>query len=40
LAKSGGKRSWVSGKTFFYDYIITPQATGYTREKIAEWGEP
>jgi ubiquinone/menaquinone biosynthesis C-methylase UbiE len=38
LAKSRGKRTWQGAKNFFYDYIVTPQATFYTREQITEWG--
>ena len=38
LVKSRGKRTWRGAKNFFYDYIITPQATFHTREEIAEWG--
>lgn len=38
LAKSRGKRSWAGAKNFFYDYILTPQATFYTRDEIARWG--
>jgi ubiquinone/menaquinone biosynthesis C-methylase UbiE len=39
LAKSRGRRSWEGTKNFFYDYIITPQATFYTREEITIWGD-
>jgi hypothetical protein len=39
LAKSRGRRSWAGAKNFFYDYIITPQATFYTREEITAWGD-
>lgn len=38
LVKSGGKRTWSGAKNFFYDYIITPQATFHTREEIVKWG--
>jgi ubiquinone/menaquinone biosynthesis C-methylase UbiE len=38
LVKSGGKRTWDGAKNFFYDYIITPQATFYAREEITAWG--
>lgn len=38
LVKSGGKRTWHGAKNFFFDYIITPQATFHTREEITEWG--
>jgi ubiquinone/menaquinone biosynthesis C-methylase UbiE len=38
LAKSRGRRSWAGARNFFYDYIITPQATFYTREEITAWG--
>lgn len=37
LAKSRGKRTWTGAKNFFYDYIITPRATFYTREEITAW---
>jgi ubiquinone/menaquinone biosynthesis C-methylase UbiE len=39
LAKSRGRRGWSGAKNFFYDYIITPQATFYTREEITAWGD-
>jgi hypothetical protein len=39
LAKSRGRRGWAGAKSFFYDYIITPQATFYTREEITAWGD-
>jgi ubiquinone/menaquinone biosynthesis C-methylase UbiE len=39
LAKSRGRRTWAGAKNFFYDYIITPQATFYTREEITAWGD-
>lgn len=38
LVKSRGKRTWQGAKNFFYDYIITPQATFHTREEIVGWG--
>lgn len=38
LVKSRGKRTWRGAKNFFYDYIITPQATFHTREEIESWG--
>jgi ubiquinone/menaquinone biosynthesis C-methylase UbiE len=38
LVKSRGKRTWRGAKNFFYDYIITPQATFHTREEIMGWG--
>jgi ubiquinone/menaquinone biosynthesis C-methylase UbiE len=38
LIKTRGKRTWQGARNFFYDYIITPQATFYTREEITEWG--
>jgi ubiquinone/menaquinone biosynthesis C-methylase UbiE len=38
LIKSRGKRTWRGAKNFFYDYIITPQATFHTREEIEAWG--
>ena len=37
LLKSRGKRTWQGAKHFFYDYIITPQATFHTYEEIAGW---
>ena len=37
--KSGGERSWTGAKNFFYDYIITPQATFHSREEITDWGD-
>lgn len=39
LVKSRGKRTWDGAKNFFYDYIVTPQATFYTREEITAWGD-
>lgn len=39
LVKSRGKRTWKGAKNFFYDYIITPQATFHTREEIEDWGQ-
>ena len=36
--KSRGRRTWQGAKHFFYDYIITPQATFHSREEIEEWG--
>ena len=38
LVKSGGKRTWRGARNFFYDYIITPQATFHTKEEIVAWG--
>jgi ubiquinone/menaquinone biosynthesis C-methylase UbiE len=38
LAKSRGKRTWKGAKNFFYDYIITPQASFFTREEVTRWG--
>lgn len=38
LIKSRGRRTWAGAKNFFYDYIITPQATFHTREEITAWG--
>ena len=35
--KTGGQRTWKGAKNFFYDYIITPQATFHTKEEICEW---
>lgn len=37
LIKSRGKRTWNGAKNFFYDYIITPQATFHTKEEICAW---
>lgn len=37
LIKSRGKRTWMGARNFFYDYIITPQATFHTKEEICEW---
>jgi ubiquinone/menaquinone biosynthesis C-methylase UbiE len=37
LVKSRGKRTWHGAKSFFYDYIITPQATFHTKEEIVTW---
>ena len=37
LLKSRGKRTWQGAKHFFYDYIITPQATFHTYEEIVGW---
>ena len=39
LVKWRGKRTWRGAKNFFYDYIITPQATFHTYEEIMEWGQ-
>jgi len=39
LIKSRGKRTWRGAKNFFYDYIITPQATFHTFEEIVKWGQ-
>lgn len=39
LVKSRGKRTWKGAKNFFYDYLITPQATFHTREEIEAWGK-
>lgn len=38
LFKSRGKRTWLGAQNFFYDYIITPQASFHTREEVTEWG--
>lgn len=38
LAKSRGRRTWAGAKNFFYDYMMTPRATFYTREEIIAWG--
>jgi len=37
LIKSRGKRTWRGAKNFFYDYIVTPQATFHTKEEICDW---
>jgi ubiquinone/menaquinone biosynthesis C-methylase UbiE len=37
LIKSGGKRTWRGARNFFYDYLITPQASFHTREDIERW---
>ena len=37
--KSRGKRTWHGARNFFYDYIITPQATFHTRDEIELWGQ-
>jgi ubiquinone/menaquinone biosynthesis C-methylase UbiE len=37
LIKSRGQRTWNGTKNFFYDYIITPQATFHTKEEICRW---
>ena len=39
LVKSRGTRTWEGAKNFFYDYLITPQATFHTREEIEAWGK-
>lgn len=39
LIKSRGKRTWKGAKNFFFDYIITPQATFHTRDEIEAWGD-
>jgi ubiquinone/menaquinone biosynthesis C-methylase UbiE len=39
LIKSRGKRTWQGATNFFYDYLITPQATFHTREEVAAWGK-
>ncbi len=38
LVKSRGKRTWEGATNYFYDYIVTPHATFYTREQITGWG--
>jgi ubiquinone/menaquinone biosynthesis C-methylase UbiE len=38
LVKSRGQRTWAGAKSFFYDYIITPQATFHTRDEVEAWG--
>jgi ubiquinone/menaquinone biosynthesis C-methylase UbiE len=37
LLKSRGRRTWAGAVNFFYDYIITPNATFHTREEICRW---
>ena len=37
LVKSRGKRTWYGARNFFYDYIITPQATFHTKDEIVVW---
>jgi ubiquinone/menaquinone biosynthesis C-methylase UbiE len=37
IIKSRGQRTWNGAKNFFYDYIITPQATFHTKEEICGW---
>jgi ubiquinone/menaquinone biosynthesis C-methylase UbiE len=37
LAKSRGRRSWAGAKNFFYDYLLTPRASFYTREEVNAW---
>jgi len=37
LVKSRGKRTVRGARNFFYDYVITPQASFHTREEVAEW---
>jgi ubiquinone/menaquinone biosynthesis C-methylase UbiE len=39
LAKSRGKRTWEGANNYFYDYIVTPQATFHTRKEITNWGD-
>jgi ubiquinone/menaquinone biosynthesis C-methylase UbiE len=39
LTKTRGRRTREGAENFFYDYIITPQATFYTREEILVWGD-
>jgi len=39
LLKSRGKRTWLGAKNFFYDYIITPQATFHTYDEVVKWGK-
>jgi SAM-dependent methyltransferase len=38
LVKSRGQRTWAGASNFFYDYIVTPQATFHTREEVEAWG--
>jgi hypothetical protein len=37
LVKSRGKRTWLGAKNFFYDYIVTPQATFHSKSEIERW---
>jgi ubiquinone/menaquinone biosynthesis C-methylase UbiE len=37
LLKTRGRRTWRGARNFFYDYIITPQASFHTREEIVAW---
>lgn len=39
LVKSRGKRTWSGAENFFYDYMITPQASFHTREEVAAWAD-
>ncbi|MGH6835320.1 MAG: class I SAM-dependent methyltransferase [Candidatus Acidiferrales bacterium] len=38
FVKSRGQRTWAGATSFFYDYLITPQATFHTREEVEAWG--
>lgn len=37
LLKSRGRRTIRGARNFFYDYIMTPQASFHTREEIVGW---
>jgi ubiquinone/menaquinone biosynthesis C-methylase UbiE len=39
VVKSRGRRTWAGAVNFFYDYIITPNATFHTREEICRWAQ-
>jgi hypothetical protein len=37
LVKSRGKRTFRGARNFFYDYIMTPQASFHSRAEIEDW---
>jgi ubiquinone/menaquinone biosynthesis C-methylase UbiE len=37
LIKSRGRRTWSGARNFFWDYILTPQATFHSREQLEDW---
>jgi ubiquinone/menaquinone biosynthesis C-methylase UbiE len=37
LIKSRGRRSILGARNFFYDYLITPQASFHRREEVMAW---
>ena len=37
LIKSRGRRSYAGARSFFYDYIITPQASFHSSDEIHRW---